>query len=60
MYVIWWDVVALDHDLSYKEELIAILDKQTRKLRSKHIDSMKVHYRHHYFEEATWEVESDI
>lgn len=41
-HVIWWDYVVLDHDLSSEEKPIAILDMQTRKLRSKHICSVKV------------------
>ena len=59
-HVIQWDSVALDQDLSYEEEPVAILDRQTRKLRSKRIDSVKVQWSHRPVEEATWEVESDM
>lgn len=37
-FVIQWNSVALDHYLSFNKYLIAILDIQTRKLSSKHID----------------------
>ncbi|XP_060181337.1 uncharacterized protein LOC132610944 [Lycium barbarum] len=40
-HVIRWDSVMLDQNLSYKEESIAILDHQIRKLRSKEIASVK-------------------
>ncbi|XP_055830901.1 uncharacterized protein LOC129899930 [Solanum dulcamara] len=41
-HVIQWDSIALDQDLSFEEDPITILDMQTRQLRSKHMDSMKV------------------
>lgn len=33
-HVVRWDSIMLDSDLFFEEELIAILDRQTRKLRS--------------------------
>ncbi|XP_055836411.1 uncharacterized protein LOC129905050 [Solanum dulcamara] len=41
-HVIQLNLIALDQNLSFEEELVAILDRQTR-LRSKHIDLVKVH-----------------
>ncbi|XP_059295543.1 uncharacterized protein LOC132048876 [Lycium ferocissimum] len=41
-YIVHWDSVLLDKNLSYKEEPIAILDRQVRKLRSKEIASVKI------------------
>ncbi|WMV49420.1 hypothetical protein MTR67_042805 [Solanum verrucosum] len=41
-YIINWDSVSLDKDLQYEEELIAILDRDIRKLRTKGIKSVKV------------------
>ncbi|XP_070054784.1 uncharacterized protein [Nicotiana tomentosiformis] len=52
--------VQLDKDLTYVEEPEAILDKQVRKLRSKNIGSMKVHWRGQSVKEATWETEQDM
>ncbi|XP_059295487.1 uncharacterized protein LOC132048818 [Lycium ferocissimum] len=43
-YIVRWDSVLLDKNLSYEEELIAILDRQVRKLRSKKISSVKVQW----------------
>ena len=41
-YIIRWDSVLLDENLSYKEEPVAILDREVRKLRSKENASIKV------------------
>ena len=41
-YIIRWDSVLLDENLSYEEETVAILDREVRKLRSKEIASIKV------------------
>ncbi|XP_070054443.1 uncharacterized protein [Nicotiana tomentosiformis] len=49
--------IPLDEKLSYKEERMAIVDRQVRKLRSKEIEFVKVLWQNHTFEEATWEIE---
>ncbi|XP_059302352.1 uncharacterized protein LOC132054326 [Lycium ferocissimum] len=41
-FIIRWDFVLWDENLSYEEEPIAILDREVRKLRSKEIASVKV------------------
>ena len=41
-YIIYWDSILLDDNLSYEEEPIAILDREVRMLRSKEIASIKV------------------
>ncbi|XP_016581745.1 uncharacterized protein LOC107879158 [Capsicum annuum] len=41
-YKIPWDSVLLDENLSYKEEPVASLDRDIRKLRTKEIASVKV------------------
>ena len=41
-YIIHWDSVLLDENLSYEEESVAILDREVRKLRSREIESIKV------------------
>ncbi|XP_070030156.1 uncharacterized protein [Nicotiana sylvestris] len=52
--------VQLDDDLTYNVELVAILGHQVRKLRSKHIASVKVKWRDRPMEEATWETEREM
>ncbi|KAF3659410.1 putative Retrotransposon protein [Capsicum annuum] len=46
--------------LSYRENPIAILDRQVQKLRSKEIDSVKVLWKNQKAEEMTWESEDDM
>ncbi|XP_055823272.1 uncharacterized protein LOC129891810 [Solanum dulcamara] len=41
-YIIKWDSVLLDKELRYEEELVAILDRDVRKLRTKDINMLKV------------------
>ncbi|WMV30315.1 hypothetical protein MTR67_023700 [Solanum verrucosum] len=55
-----WDSVLLDKDLQYEEELIAILDRDIQKLRTKEIKSLKVQWKHRLIEETTWETEKDM
>ncbi|WMV24898.1 hypothetical protein MTR67_018283 [Solanum verrucosum] len=52
--------IPIDENLTYEEEPVAILDKQVRRLRSKEIVSVKVLWRNHTTEEATWELENDM
>ena len=59
-YIIRWDSVLLDENLSYEEEPIAILDRDVRKLRSKEIASIKVQWKNRPVEEYTWENEADM
>ena len=59
-YIIRWDSVLLDENLSSEEEPIAILDREVRKLRSREIKSIKVLWRNRPVEEATWEKEADM
>ena len=59
-HVISLDSVELGPDLTYKEEPIAILDRQIRKLRTKELVSVKVQWKHRSVREATWETESDM
>ncbi len=42
------------------EELIAILDRDVSKLRTREIKSVKVQCKHCLVEEATWETEKDM
>ncbi|XP_016456997.1 uncharacterized protein LOC107780895 [Nicotiana tabacum] len=52
--------IPLDEKLSYEEEPMTIVDRQVRKLRSKEIMFVKVIWRNHTVEEATWEVEDTM
>ncbi|KAL0544358.1 hypothetical protein IC582_019472 [Cucumis melo] len=49
--------IELKEDLSYVEEPVQILDRKEQVLRNKTIPLIKVLWRHHGAEEATWELE---
>ncbi|XP_049382686.1 uncharacterized protein LOC125847020 [Solanum stenotomum] len=59
-YIIKWDSVLLDNDLQYKEEPVAIHDRDVQKLRTKEINFVKVQWKHRPVEKATWETEKDM
>ncbi|XP_069154566.1 uncharacterized protein [Solanum lycopersicum] len=52
--------VLLHENLSYKEEHVAILDREVRKLSSREMASIKVQWKNRPVEEATWEKEVDM
>ena len=57
-YIIRWDSVLLDENLSYEEEPVALLGREVHKLRSKEIASIKVRWKNRPIEESTWENEA--
>ena len=57
MHVLTVQEITVDDDLSYEESLIAIVDRQTKKLRNKEIVMVKVQWQRHSMEECTWESE---
>ncbi|WMV09829.1 hypothetical protein MTR67_003214 [Solanum verrucosum] len=59
-YIIKWDSIMLDKDLQYEEDLVAILDRDVRKLRIKEIKSVQVQWKHHPVVEATWKTKRDM
>ena len=52
--------IELNDDLSYEEKPVKILDTKDRILRNKVIEMVKVLWRNHDIEEATWELKSDV
>ncbi|XP_071916290.1 uncharacterized protein [Coffea arabica] len=52
--------VELDESLTYEERPIQILDRKVKDLRTKQIPLVKVLWKHHEVEEATWELEKDM
>ena len=59
-YIIHWDSVLLDENLSYEEESVVILDREVCKFRSMEIASIKVQWKNWPVEESTWEKEADM
>ncbi|XP_070023052.1 uncharacterized protein [Nicotiana sylvestris] len=54
------ETIEFREKLSYEEVLVAILDRQVRRLRNKEIASVKVLWRNQQVEEATWEAEEEM
>ena len=52
--------IELRDDLSYEEQLVQILDREEKELRNKTISLVKVLWRNHLVEEATWEREDQM
>ena len=52
--------VEVDESLTYEERPIKILDREIKELRNKKIALVKVLWKNHDVEEATWEVEKDM
>ena len=54
------EAIEVNEELSYEEILVAILDRQVRKLRNKEVASVKVLWKSQQIEEAMWEAESEM
>nr|XP_019071459.1 uncharacterized protein LOC109121245 [Solanum lycopersicum] len=52
--------LGVDEDLSYEEIPVEILDRQVKRLRNKKVATVKVLWRNHLVEGATWEAEADM
>ncbi|VFQ90766.1 unnamed protein product [Cuscuta campestris] len=52
--------VTLDESLSYEEEPVQILAREVKELRNKSVPLVKVLWRNHSTEEATWETEESM
>ena len=59
-HVLDWADLEVDEDASYEEQPVQILDTREHVLRGKTISLVKVLWRHHGVEEATWEREADV
>ena len=56
-HVVSSEIIELRLDLTYEEEPVEILDREVKELRKKKIPLVKVLWRNHNTEEATWESE---
>ena len=57
LHVVSSETIELRPDLTYEEELMEILAREVKELRNKKILLVKVLWRNHKTEEATWESE---
>jgi len=59
-HVIKYESLQLQEDLTYEEIPVKLLDRKVQELRTKSIPLVKVLWRNHEIEEASWELEDDI
>ncbi|KAL5860069.1 hypothetical protein ACOSQ4_001365 [Xanthoceras sorbifolium] len=52
--------IEIQPDLTYEEEPVQILDREIKELRNKRVPLVKVLWRNHKVEEATWESEETM
>jgi hypothetical protein len=58
--VIDYQPIEIQDDLTYIETPVQIVGRQVKILRNKEIPTVKVIWRNHHVEEATWELESEM
>ncbi|KAL5573610.1 hypothetical protein UlMin_023207 [Ulmus minor] len=59
-HVLEHEPIQVNEDLTYEENPVQILDRKDKTLRNKVIPLVKVLWRNHKIEEATWEREDDM
>ena len=59
-HVLNQEPIEVHEDLTYEEKPVKILDREEKVLRNKVIPLVKVLWRNHKIEEATWECEDDM
>ena len=60
MHVVDFEPLQINENLSYEEQPVEILAKEVKRLRNRGIALVKVLWRNHGVEEATWEREEDM
>jgi hypothetical protein len=60
LHIVDFEPLQIQEDLRYEEMPVQILDHKEQKLRTKTIPLVKVLWRNHNVEEASWELEQDI
>ncbi|KAL0558732.1 hypothetical protein IC582_003314 [Cucumis melo] len=59
-HVVDYEALEIDENLSYVEQPVEVLAREVKTLRNKEIPLVKVLWRNHRVEEATWEREDDM
>ncbi|TYK08122.1 pol protein [Cucumis melo var. makuwa] len=55
-----YEPLEIDENLSYTEQPIEVLAREVKMLRNREIPLVKILWRNHRIEEATWEREDDM
>lgn len=59
-HVLDWQDLELNPDVSFEEQPVRVLDSEEWVLRTKTIPMVKILWKHHGEDEATWETEADM
>ncbi|TYK21928.1 ty3-gypsy retrotransposon protein [Cucumis melo var. makuwa] len=59
-HVVDYEPLEIDENLSYTEQPVEVLAREVKMLRNRDIPLVKVLWRNHRVEEATWEIEDDM
>ena len=59
-HILRQEPIEVHEDLTYEEKPIKIIDRQEKKLRNKVIPLVKVQWKNHKSEEATWKCKDDM
>ena len=59
-HVLQHEPIQVHEDLSYEEQPVQILAREERRLRNRSIPMVKILWKNHSHEEATWELEEEI
>ncbi|KAA0053361.1 ty3-gypsy retrotransposon protein [Cucumis melo var. makuwa] len=59
-HVVDYEPLEIDENLSYTEQPVEVLAREVKMLRNREIPLVKVLWRNHWVEEATWEREDDM
>ena len=59
-HVLQLEEIEVDESLTYEEGPVKILEKEVKELRNKKIPLVKILWRNHGLEEATWELEEKM
>mgnify|MGYP004722989935 CR=1 FL=1 len=59
-HVLQLEGIEVDESLTYEEGPVKILEREVKELRNKKIPLVKILWKNHGIEEATWELEEDM
>ncbi|XP_071909748.1 uncharacterized protein [Coffea arabica] len=59
-HVVQPEEIEIDEALTYEEKPVQVLDRKVKELRNKQIPLVKILWKNHGVEEATWEMESEM
>ncbi|XP_071920670.1 uncharacterized protein [Coffea arabica] len=59
-HIVQSEEIEIDEALTYEEKPVQVLDKKVKELRNKQIPLVKILWKNHGVEEATWEMEKEM